>query len=78
MLNAKYTAAEVEAIDYVGPAIPVMFSMILLEVIVGRLQGKKIYRANDAVNRYVITFRLHDFTWISETIREFKRLNRNL
>ena len=50
-MNAKYSSEEVEAIDYVSPAIPIMFSMILLEILVGWFQGKKIYRMNDAVNR---------------------------
>lgn len=55
-MHAHYSAEEVEAIDYVSPAIPIMFSMILLEILVGRLQGKKIYRSNDSVNRYVIIY----------------------
>lgn len=50
-MHTRYSAEEVEAIDYVSPAIPVMFSMILLEILVGKLQRKKIYRSNDAINR---------------------------
>jgi alkylglycerol monooxygenase len=49
-MHTRYSAEEVEAIDYVSPAIPVMFSMILLEILVGKLQRKKIYRSNDAIN----------------------------
>lgn len=51
-MNAKYTTEEVEAIDYVSGAIPVMFLLIFLEMLVGWLQGKRIYRTNDAINRY--------------------------
>lgn len=49
-MHTRYSAEEVESIDYVSPAIPIMFSMILLEILVGKLQRKKIYRSNDAIN----------------------------
>lgn len=31
-------------------ATPVFFLLIFIELVIGRLRGRKIYRANDAIN----------------------------